>query len=194
MDGKVYKCAQSTLIDQHRPTVSLIHLHLHSRSPRTSLLRIFASSHPATRHLSPTMQFKTLALALLAAASTSLAATVSVSYDETYDNASASLTSVACSDGTNGLITKGFSSFGSLPQFPNIGGASAIAGWNDAACGTCWTLTYNGRSINVLAIDHAGSGFNVALAAMNTLTNNQAAALGRINAEATQVAASVCGL
>ena len=103
-------------MDQHRPTVSLIRHHLHSRSPRTSLLRIFASSHPATRHLSPTMQFKTLALALLAAASTSLAATVSVSYDETYDNASASLTSVACSDGTNGLITKGFSSFGSLPS------------------------------------------------------------------------------
>ncbi|PIL34290.1 hypothetical protein GSI_03065 [Ganoderma sinense ZZ0214-1] len=140
------------------------------------------------------MQFKTLALAVLAAASTSLAATVSVSYDETYDNASASLTGVACSDGTNGLITKGFSSFGSLPQFPNIGGAAAVAGWNDAACGTCWTLTYNGKSVNVLAIDHAGSGFNIALAAMNTLTNNQAAALGRINAEATQAAASACGL
>ena len=51
-----------------------------------------------------------------------------------------------------------------------------------------------GITVTVLAIDHAGSGFNVALAAMNTLTNNQAAALGRINAEATQVAASVCGL
>ena len=140
------------------------------------------------------MQFKALALALFAAASTTFAATVTVSYDETYDNASASLTTVACSDGTNGLITKGFSSFGSLPQFPNIGGAAAVAGWNDAACGTCWKLTYNGKSINVLAVDHAGSSFNIALAAMNTLTNNQGAALGRVNADATQVNKSVCGL
>ncbi|KAI1788583.1 Cerato-platanin [Ganoderma leucocontextum] len=140
------------------------------------------------------MQFKALALTLVAAVSTTFAATVTVSYDETYDNASALLTTVACSDGTNGLITKGFSSFGSLPQFPNIGGAAAVAGWNAAACGTCWQLTYNGKSINVVAIDHAAAGFNIALAAMNTLTNNQAAALGRVDAEATQVDASVCGL
>ncbi len=46
----------------------------------------------------------------------------------------------------------------------------------------------------MLAIDHAGAGFNVALAAMNTLTNNQGAALGRVNADATQVDASACGL
>ena len=140
------------------------------------------------------MKFTSLALTLLAAVSTTLAATVTVSYDETYDNANGQLTTVACSDGPNGLITKGYDTFGSLPHFPNIGGAAAVAGWNSAQCGSCWQLTYNGKSINVLAIDHTDAGFNIALEALNTLTNNQGTFLGRINATATQVASSVCGL
>ena len=146
------------------------------------------------------MQIKSTSLFLLAAflvptvfgATTST--TVSVSYDQTYDNSGQSLSTVACSDGPNGLLTKGFTTFGSLPQFPNIGGAAAVAGWNSAQCGSCWQLTYNGKSINVLAIDHADSGFNLALGAMNTLTNGNAQFLGRINAQAQQVDASACGL
>jgi hypothetical protein len=46
----------------------------------------------------------------------------------------------------------------------------------------------------VLAVDHTDSGFNIGINAMNALTNNQAKAVGRINATAKQVAASVCGL
>ncbi|KAK5636258.1 hypothetical protein RRF57_011970 [Xylaria bambusicola] len=118
-----------------------------------------------------------------------------VSYDQGYDDAGRSMTAVACSDGTNGLITRyGWNTQGQIPRFPNIGGAAVIAGWNSAQCGTCWQLTYNGRSVNVLAIDHAGAGFNIALAAMNTLTNNQAIALGRVEATATQVNVNQCGL
>ena len=70
-----------------------------------------------------------------------------------------------------------------------------IQAWNSDQCGTCWQLTYNGKSINVLAIDHAGAGtFNIALSALNKLTNNQAVTLGRINAVATQVSGKACGL
>ena len=144
------------------------------------------------------MQFKTLALAALAllvpSALGAADATMTVSYDESYDSGSTSLANVACSDGTNGLLTKGFTTFSSLPHFPNIGGAAAIAGWNSASCGTCWQLTYNGKSINVLAVDHADEGFNIALEAMNTLTGGQAQQLGRINASVKQVSASSCGL
>ena len=139
------------------------------------------------------MQFKALALAILAAAAAP-ALGVTLSYDETYDNSAGSLSTVACSDGSNGLLTKGFSTFGSLPHFPNVGGAQAVGGWNSASCGTCWQLTWNGKSINVLAIDHADEGFNVAKEAMDTLTGGQAAALGRIDVDATQVDASACGL
>ena len=89
----------------------------------------------------------------------------------------------------------GFTTFGSLPTFSNIGGAGAVAGWNSPNCGSCWKLTYNGTSINVLAVDHSAAGtFNIALAALNKLTHNQAVFLGRVNAQATQVASSVCGL
>lgn len=140
------------------------------------------------------MKFFTALSALALFASSATAATVTVSFDQTYDNSGQSLATVSCSDGPNGLLTKGFTTFGSLKNFPNIGGAAAVAGFNSPNCGTCWQLTFQGKSINVLAIDHAGSGFNIALEAMNTLTNNQATFLGRINADAVQVANSVCGL
>lgn len=136
------------------------------------------------------MQFTTTILSLLPA----LASAITVSYDTGYDDGSRSLSAVSCSDGTYGLLTKGYTTQSSLPTFPNIGGASVIAGWNSASCGTCWQLTYNGNSINVLAMDHAAEGFNIAEAALNTLTGGQAVALGRIDADYVQVDASVCGL
>jgi hypothetical protein len=118
-----------------------------------------------------------------------------VGYDQGYDDAGRSMTAVACSDGVNGLTTRyGWTAQGQIPRFPYIGAAAAVAGWNSPSCGTCWKLTWNGRSISVLAVDHAGAGFNVALGAMNDLTNGQAVALGRIDAAAVQVDKSVCGL
>ncbi|KAH9033993.1 immunomodulatory protein [Lactarius deliciosus] len=105
-----------------------------------------------------------------------------------------SLSTVACSDGANGLLTKNFTTFGSLPSFPNIGAAQAVGGWNSPACGSCWTISFGGKSINVIAVDHAGDGFNLSLEAMNTLTNGHAQELGVINAQATQVDPSQCGL
>ncbi|KAI0028208.1 SnodProt1 [Vararia minispora EC-137] len=135
----------------------------------------------------------TFAGAVLAFAS--FVSATNVRYDTTYDNGSGDMTTVSCSDGPNGLITRyGFQTFGDIPTFPNIGAAQAIAGWNSPSCGTCWKLTYQGKSIFVTAIDHAGDGFNIAEKAMNTLTNGQAVALGKISATATQVDASNCGL
>lgn len=55
-----------------------------------------------------------------------------MSYDTGYDDGSRSLGVVSCSDGTNGLLTKGFTTQASLPDFPFIGGSDVIAGWNDA--------------------------------------------------------------
>ena len=148
------------------------------------------------------MQFFTTAISFLAAAlavapsalATPVQGTVKVTWDQTYDNADASLATVACSNGANGLLTKGFTTFGSLHNFLNIGGAAAVAGWNSAECGTCWKITYNGKSINILAIDHTDNGFNIGLKAMNDLTNNQATFLGRVNVVAEQANASDCGI
>lgn len=135
------------------------------------------------------MQFPTIVLALVGVVSA-----ITVSYDTGYDDASRSLSVVSCSDGSNGLLTKGYTTQGSLPSFPHIGGAATIAGWNDVNCGKCYSLTYNGNSINVLAIDHAAEGFNIGETALNDLTGGQAAALGRVDAQWAEVDDSVCGL
>lgn len=123
----------------------------------------------------------------------------SLSWDPVFDNPGASLDTVACSDGMNGLITRGYTTFGSLKIFPNIGAVPAITDWNSTSCGTCWNVTYtNGqgaqKSINILGIDIGHGSFNVAKAAMNNLTDNQADQLGRINVGAVPIAASNCGL
>ncbi|KAF8343330.1 cerato-platanin-related secreted protein [Amanita rubescens] len=125
---------------------------------------------------------------------------ITVAYDTWYDDGTASLNTVACSNGPNGLESRGYTTLGSLPSFPNIGGAYAVTAWNSPACGTCWQLTYTNaqgvsRRINVTAVDHAGAdSFNIALKAMNNITNGQAVALGRVPVTAVQVPASGCGL
>ena len=60
------------------------------------------------------MKFYAPAIAALLAtvAPVAKAATTSVSYDQTYDNANQSLATVACSDGINGLLSQG------APPFP----------------------------------------------------------------------------
>ncbi|KAF4511842.1 hypothetical protein G6O67_001049 [Ophiocordyceps sinensis] len=118
-----------------------------------------------------------------------------VTFDPGYDNGDRDLTQVACSDGPNGLITrKGWKKQGDIPTFPFIGGTEAVSGWNSPACGTCWKLEYEGRRINVLAIDHADAGFNIGQAAMDRLTNTHAVQLGRIQATATEINPSICGM
>ncbi|KAI0798629.1 Cerato-platanin [Irpex lacteus] len=141
------------------------------------------------------MKFTTKSLlSILPCAATALAFSPTVTYDNIYDHYSLPLGNVACSDGSNGLLTKGYTVLGSLPHFPLIGGAPAVSGWNSPACGTCWSLTYNGKTIYVLAIDTGGEGFNLSEEAMNMLTNGQAEALGKVTVDASQVGTEMCGL
>ena len=137
--------------------------------------------------------FSTLVSSLILAVMPSVVLATQISYDTAYDVSSSSLDTVSCSNGANGLETKGYTTFGSLPTFPYIGGAQAIAGWNSPNCGsyfsiqdsvynyadwistimavgTCWEITYQNTTITVLAMDHAGDGFNLSLDAMNNLT------------------------
>ncbi|TFY71874.1 hypothetical protein EVG20_g1124 [Dentipellis fragilis] len=122
-----------------------------------------------------------------------LALTDTIRYDTTYDNAGQSMNTVSCSDGPNGLVNK-YPTFGSLPDFPNIGAAAAVGGWGSAACGTCWAITYNGVTVNIVAMDHADDGFNLSLEAMNTLTDGQAEFYGSVQATVQQVDKSQCGM
>ncbi|KAF5345926.1 hypothetical protein D9758_011421 [Tetrapyrgos nigripes] len=129
-----------------------------------------------------------------------LTGAVQLQFDNHYDDAGASLDTVACSDGANGLETRfGFKTFGDIPQFPHIGASADVEGFNSANCGACYKLSYtnaNGetKSIHMLAIDHAGTGFNVAQAAMDELTGGQAVALGRVDVTSKKVNIKNCGL
>ncbi|KAF1927410.1 Cerato-platanin [Didymella exigua CBS 183.55] len=135
-----------------------------------------------------------LSISAIALGFASLTSAISVSYDTGYDDGSRSLTALSCSDGKNGLITRyGWSTQASVPSFPRIGGYQGVEGWNSAQCGTCYGVTYNGKTIYVLAVDHTATGFNLAQAAMDELTNGQAAQLGRIDAQYAQVPTSNCG-
>ncbi|KAK7688821.1 hypothetical protein QCA50_007510 [Cerrena zonata] len=85
-----------------------------------------------------------------------------------------------------------YTTYGSLQNFPNIGGAAAVSAWNSVACGTCWELTYKNKSINVLAIDHTDEGFNISEDGLNQLTDGRLGHLGRIDAVVRQVHTSAC--
>ncbi|KAF6758742.1 Cerato-platanin-domain-containing protein [Ephemerocybe angulata] len=151
---------------------------------------LFLDKDSAPKTAKPT--FTLTFIASIAAAA--MGQTTSCSYDSTFDNAAQSLAVVACSDGANGLLTRGFTTFGSLPAFPRIGAAPAVTGWNSPACGTCWELAYQGRSINVIALDYGPNGFDISKTAMNQLTNGQAEQLGRVNVDYRQLDKSACGL
>lgn len=141
------------------------------------------------------MKITSVLFSIAAFALSSLAQTTeTLSYDTTYDDNTLSLASVACSDGTNGLESKGFTTLGTLPTFPNVGGVYTVTGWNSTACGTCYEVTYGSNTVAILAVDVSKEGFTVSQEAMNTLTGNLAAELGRIDVTAIEVAASACGL
>jgi len=66
-----------------------------------------------------------------------------------------SLTTVACSDGANGLMTtRGYSDLSKM--WPYVGAFSyPTPAWNSPSCGGCWQLTNSaGHSIFVTVIDH----------------------------------------
>ena len=119
--------------------------------------------------------------------------TMRATYDTAYDNKSGSLNSVACSNGANGLMAR-FPTFGDIPSFPFIGGAFDVV-WNSPNCGSCWNLTKmsTGVSINITAIDSAGSGFNIAQEAFERLNGGQIGQ-GVPDLVANKKSFSVCGL
>ncbi|KAI9346804.1 Cerato-platanin-domain-containing protein [Zopfochytrium polystomum] len=133
------------------------------------------------------MQFKAILAVAAAAAATSAPSAlasplhrrddVSVAYDHNYDRATdLSLASGTCCDGSNGLLTKGYSSIGVLSAY--AAASPYVGGWN---CGKCYTVSYNGRSVNVIAVD-LGNSFVMGEDAMNDLAGGQAEALGRVAA------------
>jgi len=144
------------------------------------------------------MKFTSTVIALAALFSVVAADTQPGRYNSFYDNPATSMNNVACSNGPNGLVTKGFPTFGSLPDFPNIGGVYAVGAWNSPECGSCWELTYagTGNVIYVTAVDTVFSGFDLSKTAVNSLTNGLANSpqFSFVDVQSTQVDPAFCGL
>nr|AEN99945.1 snodprot [Dactylellina cionopaga] len=90
-------------------------------------------------------------------------AATGLKYDNNYNlKSGASLTSFACSDGANGLITKYHISSVSelaskLKSNVYIAGSPTIAGWNSPSCGLCYEARNptNNKSFLFVAVDVA---------------------------------------
>nr|AVH85517.1 rCPA1 [synthetic construct] len=158
-----------------------------------------AAPEPSETGPGPGMKFSLLSAIAAAVfvpftSATPLASTADLSYDTHYDDPSLPLSGVTCSDGDNGMITKGYNTAGEIPNYPHVGGAFTVETWNSPNCGKCYKVTYNAKTIFLTAIDHSNSGFNIAKKSMDVLTNGRAEELGRIKVTYEEVASSLCGL
>jgi Cerato-platanin len=143
--------------------------------------------------LSPLYTTSLLTLILSSSTASAAANTTLATFDTAYDDASLSLSSVTCSNGENGLVTKGYNTIGDLPT-ANVGGAPTIQGWNDPNCGACYSLAYKNETVYVLAIDVAIGQFNVAQKVLDKLTQGHAQDFGNVEVEYQQVDGKKCGL
>ena len=144
------------------------------------------------------MKFTTITATLLSIITPLVSAgTGTASWDSVYDNGATSTLSVACSDGVNGLYTKGYHTLGSIPKFPMVGAAPTIAGWNSPNCGKCFAVTYKGNTVYITGVDTSRSttDFVLSKAALNKLTGGLADQTGRFPVSWTQLASGAnCGM
>jgi len=144
------------------------------------------------------MKFSVIAATLLSVIAP-IASASTAAWDSVYDSPSTSTLSVACSDGANGLWTKGYKKLGDIPRFPNVAAVPTVAGWNSPNCGKCFSITYTvtGKTIYVVGVDTSRSSgdFVLSKAALNTLTGGLADQLGRVPVTWSQLASGAkCGM
>ncbi|KAJ3488568.1 hypothetical protein NLI96_g2751 [Meripilus lineatus] len=116
--------------------------------------------------------------------------TITATWSAAYDNPALSVNGLACSDA---LIRKGIHTIGDLKNYPNVTGIQ-YASFGSPNCATCYKFTYQGKSVNVVAIDNAQHGATLSTAALNALTNGHAHDVGSIQATVEQVPNSACKL
>lgn len=106
------------------------------------------------------------------------------------------LTSVACSDGANGIIKWGYKDLS--PMFPYVT-AWQEAAWNSPKCGDCIQVSYKGQVIHVTVVDQCGksdragtSHFDLAKEAFVALFGQEGIQKGTMEGNYSIVASSKC--
>ncbi|KAF8511281.1 Cerato-platanin [Hysterangium stoloniferum] len=128
--------------------------------------------------------FRTLILALSVAA-------VRITYNPVYDNGTFPVNATSCA-GAKGVSK--FTTFDSIPSFARIAAANVVSGINKEYCGSCWAVLSEGNIIYVTVVDRASAGWTISEAALNDLTNGEAAEVGVIEGTVQEVRAKYCGL
>ncbi|RFU74625.1 eliciting plant response like [Trichoderma arundinaceum] len=73
-------------------------------------------------------------------------------------------------------------------------GIDSLSRLNTANCFSCWMISYNGKTISLLAIDGSNSGVVMSLDALQSLTDGRALELDHIDVNAIEVDTSHCGI
>ncbi|ESK87459.1 allergenic cerato-platanin asp f13 [Moniliophthora roreri MCA 2997] len=125
--------------------------------------------------------------------------TFKLRYVEEYKNADFSFNNVACSNGENGMLSKGYNKIGDIPKSNSnvnvyVGGVYAVEGWGSKECGSCWEVYYDNKAVRVVAVDTAAEGFNLPQSGMDELTNGRAHDLGVVDVTAKELSPADCGL
>ena len=84
----------------------------------------------------------------------------------------------------------GLTDFHNVKTWPFIGGSDTV-GLSTRSCGSCWQISYEGKSVNITAVDTASDGFDLSGRAMEALTNDKDA---DVEASATQIDKGYCKL
>jgi hypothetical protein len=67
-----------------------------------------------------------------------------------------------------------------------IAGYEAVDGPDSPFCGSCWVVEYEGRETAMIVVDSAKSGFATDIGTVDSLTDDGARELGRLNVTAIQ--------
>ena len=87
----------------------------------------------------------------------------------------------------------GYYTLSDIPCYPYVAGFQNVT-WGSDLCGTCWELTFRGKSVDVLVVDYTVVGFSLGPTAYQALTNQTGQPLGNVEATYEQVDDGLCGL
>ena len=105
------------------------------------------------------------------------------------------LTTVACSDGANGIMSWGYKNISRM--FPYVTAWQSLQ-WNSALCGSCIRIQYKGRFIYVTGIDKCGvinplfSHFDLSRQAFTMIFGQEGIDKGTMTANFTLVSPRLC--
>ncbi|EGR45099.1 uncharacterized protein TRIREDRAFT_111449 [Trichoderma reesei QM6a] len=116
---------------------------------------------------------------------------MSATFNSLYDDPSRSLSEVTCWRKNIGFMPN--LDWTLQQDAAGFIGLDKVNGLNSVKCFTCWKLSYEGKTISLLALDGAESGVVMSFSALQFLTDGRAQELARVDVDAVEVDTAECG-